>query len=116
MDEYYGLPANSPQSHRLWLHEHFFQQVNIPADNIYCFDGTVSSSDVDLHCRRYEEAIQNAGGFDLALLGIGRNGHIGFNEPFSVRKSRSVCALSIPSRAKRPPATFLVKRMSRRKP
>ena len=94
MDEYYGLPADSPQSHRLWLHEHFFQHVNIPAENVYCFDGTVTAGDIDLHCRRYEEAIQNAGGFDLALLGIGRNGHIGFNEPFSVRKSRTrLCTL-----------------------
>ena len=94
MDEYYGLPADSPQSHRLWLHEHFFQHVNIPAENIHYFDGSTAASDVDLHCRRYEEAIQNAGGFDLALLGIGRNGHIGFNEPFSVRKSRTrMCTL-----------------------
>lgn len=94
MDEYYGLPADSPQSHRLWLQEHFFQHVNIPAENIYYFDGMIGPSDIDLHCRRYEEAIQNAGGFDLALLGIGRNGHIGFNEPFSVRKSRTrLCTL-----------------------
>ncbi len=94
MDEYYGLPSDSPQSHRLWLQEHFFRHVNIPAENIYLFDGTVGASDIDLHCRRYEEAIQNAGGFDLALLGIGRNGHVGFNEPFSVRKSRTrLCTL-----------------------
>ncbi|MGN6544184.1 MAG: glucosamine-6-phosphate deaminase [Aureliella sp.] len=94
MDEYYGLPSDSPQSHRRWLTEHFFSHVNIKPENIYYFDGTVASGDVDLHCRRYEEAIQNAGGFDLALLGIGRNGHIGFNEPFSVRKSRTrLCTL-----------------------
>lgn len=94
MDEYYGLPADSPQSHRLWLQEHFFGQVNIPTENIFYFDGSIGASDIDLHCRRYEEAIQNAGGFDLALLGIGRNGHIGFNEPFSVRKSRTrLCTL-----------------------
>lgn len=94
MDEYYGLPSDSPQSHKRWLSEHFFSHVNIKPENIYCFEGTVSPSDVDLHCRRYEESIQNAGGFDLALLGIGRNGHIGFNEPFSVRKSRTrLCTL-----------------------
>lgn len=94
MDEYYGLPSDSPQSHRVWLTEHFFSQVNLKPENIYCFDGTIGTSDIDLHCRRYEEAIQNAGGFDLALLGIGRNGHVGFNEPFSVRKSRTrLCTL-----------------------
>ncbi len=94
VDEYYGLPAESPQTHKLWLMEHFFQHVNLKPENIHCFDGTVGPSDIDLHCRRYEEAIQNAGGFDLALLGIGRNGHIGFNEPFSVRKSRTrLCTL-----------------------
>jgi glucosamine-6-phosphate deaminase len=94
MDEYYGLPSDSPQSHKNWLTEHFFRHVNLRPENIYWLDGTVGASDVDLHCRRYEEAIQNAGGFDLALLGIGRNGHIGFNEPFSVRKSRTrLCTL-----------------------
>lgn len=94
MDEYYGLPSDSPQSHRLWLTEHFFSHVNLKPENIFCFDGQIGPADVDLHCRRYEEAIQNAGGFDLALLGIGRNGHVGFNEPFSVRKSRTrLCTL-----------------------
>ncbi len=94
LDEYYGLPSDSPQTHKLWLKEHFFAHVNLRQENIYCFDGTVGHADVDLHCRRYEEAIQNAGGFDLVLLGIGRNGHIGFNEPFSVRKSRTrLCTL-----------------------
>ncbi|MFO1063635.1 MAG: glucosamine-6-phosphate deaminase [Pirellulales bacterium] len=94
LDEYYGLPSDSPQSHGRWLRDHFFAEVNIRPENIHCFDPQVAAGDVDLHCRRYEEAIQNAGGFDLALLGIGRNGHIGFNEPFSVRKSRTrLCTL-----------------------
>lgn len=94
MDEYCGLPADSPQSHKLWLTEHFFRHVNLKPENIFCFDGQIVPTDLDLHCRRYEEAIQNAGGFDLALLGIGRNGHVGFNEPFSIRKSRTrLCTL-----------------------
>ncbi len=94
LDEYYGLPADSPQSHKRWLHEHFLSQVNIAKENIHCLDGQVHLSDVELHCRRYDEAIQQAGGFDLVLLGIGRNGHIGFNEPFSMRKSRTrLCTL-----------------------
>lgn len=94
MDEYYGLPTDSPQSHRVWLTEHFFSHVNLKPENIFCFNSTIGPADIDLQSRRYEESIQNAGGIDLALLGIGRNGHVGFNEPFSVRKSRTrLCTL-----------------------
>lgn len=94
LDEYYGLPADSPQSHRAWLHEHLVKHVNIPAENIYCLDGNISNQEVNLHCRRFDEAIDQAGGFDLVLLGIGINGHIGFNEPFSARRSHTrLCAL-----------------------
>jgi len=94
LDEYYGLPSGSPQSHRIWLHEQLVQHVNIPMEQVYCLDGNVHASDVELHCRRFDEAIQQAGGFDLVLLGIGMNGHIGFNEPFSARRSRTrLCTL-----------------------
>ena len=89
LDEYYGLSADRLQSYRRWMHEHFFQHVNIHPDNIHIPDGTVAPEDVDEHCRRYEADIQRAGGIDIQLLGIGRNGHIGFNEPFSVRNSRT---------------------------
>jgi glucosamine-6-phosphate deaminase len=94
LDEYYGLPPESPQSHGRWLHQHLIDHVNIPAENVHVFDSNVAVHDVDLHCRRYDETISQKGGFDLVLLGIGRNGHVGFNEPFSVRKSRSrLCTL-----------------------
>lgn len=94
LDEYYGLPQGSPQSHRTWLHEQLVQHVNIPPEQVHCMDGNVHASDVDLHCRRFDEAIQQEGGFDLVLLGIGMNGHIGFNEPFSARRSRTrLCTL-----------------------
>ncbi len=94
LDEYYGLPNDSPQSHRQWLLDHFLSKVNIQPENVHFLDSQVHVADVDLHCRRYDEAIQHAGGFDLVLLGIGRNGHIGFNEPFSIRKSRTrLCTL-----------------------
>jgi glucosamine-6-phosphate deaminase len=94
LDEYYGLPSNSPQSHRVWLQTQLLDQVNIPVDQVYFLDGQLHLNDVDLHCRRYDEAILHAGGFDLVLLGIGMNGHIGFNEPFSVRRSRTrLCTL-----------------------
>ncbi len=94
LDEYYGLANDSPQSHRKWLQDHFLSKVNIRSENAHFLDTQVHASDVELHCRRYDEAIQHAGGFDLVLLGIGRNGHIGFNEPFSIRKSRTrLCTL-----------------------
>ncbi len=94
LDEFYGLPTDSPQSHCRWLREHFLNEINIYPENVHFFDGMVHPSDADMQCRRYDEAIQHAGGFDLVLLGIGRNGHICFNEPFSVRKSRTrLCTL-----------------------
>ncbi len=94
LDEFYGISSDNPQCHRRWLAEHFFNHVNILPENIHCLDSQTAAGDVELHCRRYDEAIQSAGGFDLALLGIGRNGHIGFNEPFSMRKSRTrLCTL-----------------------
>lgn len=94
LDEYYGIPIDSPQSHRRWLQDHFIGEINIPKEQVHFLDAQIHASDVELHCRRYDEAIQQVGGFDLVLLGIGRNGHIGFNEPFSVRKSRTrLCTL-----------------------
>ena len=94
LDEYYGLPANSPQSHRDWLQTQLLVHVNIPTDQVFFLDGQLHASDIELHCRRYDEAIQHAGGLDLVILGIGMNGHIGFNEPFSVRRSRTrLCTL-----------------------
>ncbi|MEQ1824520.1 MAG: 6-phosphogluconolactonase [Pirellula sp.] len=94
LDEYYGLPANSPQSHRVWLQGQLLDHVNIPSDQVFFLDGQLHASDIDLHCRRYDEAILHAGGLDLVILGIGMNGHIGFNEPFSVRRSRTrLCTL-----------------------
>ena len=94
LDEYYGLPINSPQSHRDWLQTQLLVHVNIPTDQVFFLDGQLHASDIELHCRRYDEAIQHAGGLDLVILGIGMNGHIGFNEPFSVRRSRTrLCTL-----------------------
>lgn len=94
LDEFYGISADNPQCHRHWLSDHFFNHVNLREENIHSLQSQVPPTDVELHCRRYDESIANAGGFDIVLLGIGRNGHIGFNEPFSMRKSRTrLCTL-----------------------
>ena len=94
LDEYYGLSADRLQSYHRWMDEHFFRHVNIPRENIHIPAGATPLDQVEEHCRRYEEAIKRAGGIDVQLLGIGRNGHIGFNEPFSVRNSRTrLCTL-----------------------
>jgi glucosamine-6-phosphate deaminase len=89
LDEYYGLEPDRLQSYHRWMKEHFFDHVNIPPENVHLPDGTVPLDRVEQHCRDYEAAIGRAGGIDVQLLGIGRNGHIGFNEPQSVANSRT---------------------------
>lgn len=89
LDEYYGLPRTHPESYWRFMHEQLFNHIDIPAENIHVPDGTVPRADVFAWCRAYEERIRAAGGLDLQVLGIGRTGHIGFNEPGSTRDSRT---------------------------
>ncbi len=94
LDEYYGLEADRLQSYHRWMRTHLFSHINIPEENIHIPDGTVSLDEIPAYCRNYEAAIEAAGGIDIMLLGIGRNGHVGFNEPFSIRNSRTrLCML-----------------------
>ncbi len=94
LDEYYGLKPDQLQSYHRTMHEVFFRHVNIRPENIHIPDGTVPLDQIDAYCQQYEDAITEAGGIDLMLLGIGSNGHIGFNEPFSIRNSRTrLCTL-----------------------
>ncbi len=79
LDEYIGLDKTNPQSYYHYMTDHFFSKTNIPAQNIHIPDGM--SKDIMKECQGYEKAIEKAGGIDLQVLGIGRNGHIGFNEP-----------------------------------
>ncbi|WP_422445094.1 glucosamine-6-phosphate deaminase [Thermoanaerobacterium sp. DL9XJH110] len=79
LDEYYGLSPDNPQSYHYYMYENFFKHINIKPENIHIPDGM--AEDVEAHCRKYDEEIARYGGIDLQLLGIGRNGHIGFNEP-----------------------------------
>lgn len=88
LDEYLGLAATHPQSFHHFMQENLFAHVNINPHNIHIPDGTIRG-DYDHYCKSYEEAIHQAGGIDLQLLGIGRNGHIGFNEPTSSLGSRT---------------------------
>lgn len=79
LDEYCGLSDSNPQSYRRFMREHFFDYINISPANIFLPDGT--QTDSALECARYDRVIVEHGGIDLQLLGIGRNAHIGFNEP-----------------------------------
>lgn len=88
LDEYLGLASTHPQSFNYFMRENFFDHVNIPTKNIHIPDGTITK-DYDSYAAGYEETIRKAGGIDLQLLGIGRNGHIGFNEPTSSIGSRT---------------------------
>jgi glucosamine-6-phosphate deaminase len=94
LDEYYGLAPDSYQSYHRWMQEHFFKHVNIRPENIHIPNGLTPVDRLESYCRDYEASIHRAGGIDLMLLGIGSNGHIGFNEPFSPRNSRTrLCTL-----------------------
>jgi glucosamine-6-phosphate deaminase len=79
LDEFAGVHPAHPGSFRRFMDEHLFQHVNVPPGNINFLNGT--ADDLDAECVRYEAAISAAGGIELQLLGIGANGHIGFNEP-----------------------------------
>ena len=79
LDEYKGLTRDNDQSYYYFMHEHLFNHVNIPEESTNVPDGT--ASDGDSECVRYEALIRELGGQDLQLLGLGHNGHIGFNEP-----------------------------------
>src|SRR5690242_4663119 len=88
LDEYLGLSAKHPRSFRHFMDENFFSHANLAPRNIHIPDGSVKG-DFDEYCASYEKAIRDAGGIDLQILGIGRNGHVGFNEPTSSIGSRT---------------------------
>lgn len=89
LDEYLGLERSHPESYWSFMHTRLFDHVDVPAANIHLPSGTVAPADIAAHCASYEAAIREAGGVDLQILGIGRTGHIGFNEPGSPRDSRT---------------------------
>jgi glucosamine-6-phosphate deaminase len=87
LDEYVGLPPAHPQSYHAFMHEHLFRHINVAPERIHIPNGM--AKDVPGECAQYEERIRAAGGIDLQLLGIGSDGHIGFNEPTSSLASRT---------------------------
>jgi glucosamine-6-phosphate deaminase len=87
LDEYVGLTADDGRSYHAYMTKHLFSGINIDRRNTHLLDGT--AKDLGAECRRYEELIRHCGGIDLQLLGIGRDGHIGFNEPGSALYSRT---------------------------
>ena len=87
LDEYVGLSPDHPASYHAYMWANFFSKINIRPENVFLPDGL--AADVPLSCRAYEDRIRTAGGIDLQVLGVGSDGHIGFNEPSSSLVSRT---------------------------
>ena len=87
MDEYVGLPESHPESYHSFMHKYLFDQIDEKPENIHILNG--NAKDIEAECAAYEKAIVDAGGFDLFLGGVGEDGHIAFNEPFSSLSSRT---------------------------
>jgi glucosamine-6-phosphate deaminase len=89
LDEYYGVGPDDIHSYHRYMWENLFSHINIPPANVHIPRGDVARDEIDAECARYEQAIRDAGGIDLQLLGIGKTGHVGFNEPGSGVTSRT---------------------------
>ena len=87
MDEYVGLPREHEQSYWYFMHDNFFNHIDIPAENVNILNGM--AQDLEAECKRYEEKIASYGGIDLFMGGSGVDGHIAFNEPFTSLTSRT---------------------------
>lgn len=83
LDEYYPIERKAVQSYWSFMHRHLFNHIDIQPDNIHILNGEIAKEDIKKHCLKYEQLIDAVGGIDLQILGIGNNGHIGFNEPGS---------------------------------
>lgn len=87
MDEYVGLPVEHPESYHSFMDKYFFNHVDVPRENINILDG--NAPDLKAECEGYEKRIVAAGGIDLFLGGVGEDGHLAFNEPYSSLQSRT---------------------------
>jgi glucosamine-6-phosphate deaminase len=89
LDEYYPIENDALQSYNRFMHMHLFDHIDIDPANIHIPNGEIPKEKIKAHCLEYEQKIEDAGGIDLQILGIGNNGHIGFNEPGSSIYSRT---------------------------
>src|SRR5215831_2205788 len=89
LDEYYPIDHDALQSYNDYMHRHLFDHIDMDPKNIHIPNGELAKESVKAHCADYEKKIEEAGGIDLQVLGIGNNGHIGFNEPGSSIYSRT---------------------------
>ena len=104
LDEYVGLFPTDPNSYRHYMNHHLFQHVNVDGRNTHLPNGI--ANDLEAECRQYEALIQRFGGIDLQLLGIGKAGHIGFNEPLSALRSRTRVKALTPTTMKQNASLF----------
>lgn len=95
LDEYYPMEPDSIHSYVHFMNEYLFDHIDIQRENIHIPDGTLDRNDVYEFCRQYEEKIEAVGGLDIQVLGIGRTGHVGFNEPGSAETSKTRLIASI---------------------
>jgi glucosamine-6-phosphate deaminase len=95
LDEFYPIQPLDPKSYHWYMHRHLFSLVDLPPQQAHVLDGTVPEAFVADHCAEFDRWIAADGGLDLQLLGIGRNGHIGFNEPSALSVEE---ALALPTR------------------
>ncbi len=95
LDEYYPISPLDPRSYRVYMHRHLFSQVDLAPQCTHLFDGTVPEAFVAEHAAEYDRWIEGDGGLDIQLLGIGRNGHVAFNEPSGLTVGE---ALRLPTR------------------
>jgi glucosamine-6-phosphate deaminase len=95
LDEYYPISPSDPNSYRAYMHRHLFGRVDLPPNRAHVLDGTVPEASAAEHSAQFDRWIAADGGLDLQLLGIGRNGHIGFNEPCDLPVDE---ALKLPTR------------------
>jgi len=89
LDEYYPMQPSELQSYVRFMNEHLFNHIDIDKKNIHIPDGTIQKDEIQSYCKAYEQKINEVGGLDIQLLGIGRTGHIGFNEPGSLKNSET---------------------------
>ncbi len=89
LDEFYPISKKDPQSYSTYLNEKLFDHIDMPKKNINLFNGNIKEKGIKRHCIDFEKKIKELGGLDIQVLGIGKNGHIGFNEPGSLINSKT---------------------------